>query len=158
MDLLVVATLIAALGSGLVAGVFYAFSTFVMAGLGRVAPDEGARAMQAINETVLTPWFLGVFVGLAPLCIGLGVVAVLNWGEPGTGWLLAGGLTYLLGTFAETPAVHIPMNDRLAELDADHEEGQAYWAHYLVRWTRWNHVRTAAALVAAGLFTGALMA
>jgi uncharacterized membrane protein len=114
--------------------------------------------MQAINETVLTPWFLGVFVGLAPLCIGLGVMAVMGWGEPGAGWLLGGSLFYLIGTFAETPLAHIPMNDRLAGLDAEGEEGQAYWAHYLVRWTRWNHVRTAAALVAAGLFTLALMA
>ncbi len=35
---------------GLVAGVFFAFSTFVMSGLARLPPADGIRAMQSINR------------------------------------------------------------------------------------------------------------
>jgi hypothetical protein len=42
-------TLIAAVGCGLVAGVFFAFSSFVMNALARLQPAQGVAAMQAIN-------------------------------------------------------------------------------------------------------------
>ena len=45
------------------AGVFFAFSTFVMQALARLQPAQGTEAMQAINRTVLNPWFPGVFLG-----------------------------------------------------------------------------------------------
>jgi len=44
---------LAAIGSGVVGGVFFAFSNFVMAALAHLAPAEGIHAMQAINVTVL---------------------------------------------------------------------------------------------------------
>ncbi len=47
--------LFCALGSALVAGVFFAFSTFVMKALGRLQPEQGIAAMQSINVTVLNP-------------------------------------------------------------------------------------------------------
>ncbi|MCD6054620.1 MAG: putative integral rane protein [Rubrobacteraceae bacterium] len=42
--ILYTATLASALGCGLVAGVFFAFSTFVMAALRRLKPEEGIAA------------------------------------------------------------------------------------------------------------------
>ena len=42
-------TLFAALGCGLIAGVFFAFSTFVMKALARLPSGEGMAAMQSIN-------------------------------------------------------------------------------------------------------------
>lgn len=50
--------LLAALGCGLIAGVFIAFSTFVMKALARLPPDEGIAAMQSINVSVLNSWFI----------------------------------------------------------------------------------------------------
>lgn len=38
-------TVIAALASALMGGVFFAFSSFVMPALGRIPPAEGIRAM-----------------------------------------------------------------------------------------------------------------
>jgi uncharacterized membrane protein len=49
------------LGAALVAGIFFAFSTFVMTALGRLPPEQGIAAMQSINVTVLNPWFFAVF-------------------------------------------------------------------------------------------------
>jgi uncharacterized membrane protein len=58
-------TLVAALGCGLIAGVFFAFSTFVMSALARLQPAQGIAAFQAINITVYNPWFMGTFLGTA---------------------------------------------------------------------------------------------
>lgn len=151
-------TFAAAIASGVVGGVFFAFSTFVMSGLRRVSPEAGHRAMQEINVTVLTPWFLGLFVGLAPLSVGLGIAAGLDLEASGAVWLLAGSLVYLIGCFVETAAVHIPMNNELAEIAPEAEGANALWQRYLTRWTAWNHVRTAACIASAVLFTMALLA
>ena len=64
-DLLFILTLLAALGSGLVAGIFFAFSAFIMSALGRVAAQCGIAAMQSINVTVLKS---AVFHGLLRDC------------------------------------------------------------------------------------------
>ncbi|WP_010496926.1 hypothetical protein [Paenibacillus elgii] len=50
-------TYASALGSGLIAGLFFAFSTFVMSALARLPAEQGIAAMQSINVTVLNPLF-----------------------------------------------------------------------------------------------------
>ena len=83
------AVLAAALGSGLVAGVLFAFSTFVMAGLVRLPPEQGLAAMQSINRSALRPPFMAALFGTALGCLGLAGWAVVNWGDPNVGWALA---------------------------------------------------------------------
>ncbi len=51
-DLVDILTFAAVLGSGLVAGIFFAFSTFVMRALGQLPQDQGIAAMKSINITV----------------------------------------------------------------------------------------------------------
>jgi uncharacterized membrane protein len=48
-------TLITAVGCGLNAGVFFAFSAFVMPALKRLPPAHGIAAMQSINRLAVTP-------------------------------------------------------------------------------------------------------
>src|SRR5688572_10474657 len=91
-------TLAAALGTGLVAGMFYAFSSFVMPALGRLPAPHGVAAMQSINVTVLTPSFLAIFLGSAVVAAALGVHAVIYWDRPGAALRLAGAGLYLVGT------------------------------------------------------------
>ena len=69
-------TLAAALGSALVAGVLFAFSTSVMDALDRVPPGQAVNAMNQINETIVRPGFMLAFVGTAILCRVLGVHAI----------------------------------------------------------------------------------
>jgi hypothetical protein len=45
-------TLVSVLGCGLIGGVFFAFSTFVMKALASLPPAQGIAAMQSINVTV----------------------------------------------------------------------------------------------------------
>jgi len=47
-DVLSVLTLVAALGCGLVAGIFFVFPTFIMKALARIPAAQGIAAMQSI--------------------------------------------------------------------------------------------------------------
>ena len=145
-------TFACALGCGLNAGVFYAFSTFVMQGLGRLPAPQGAAAMQSMNVTAPMPPFMAVFMGTALLCIVAAVVTAAM-GPREAGWLVAGSLLYLVGCFGVTIAFNVPRNNALAAADADAPETAELWQRYVREWTAWNHVRTAAALAGAGAFT-----
>ncbi len=146
----------AVLGCGLVAGIFFAFSSFVMRALGRLPAKEGIAAMQAINITVLNPWFFAAFFGTAVACLVLAVLALTGWNGAHAAYLIAGSALYLLGTILVTIVFNVPLNDRLAKVDPESTDGTALWTHYLERWNRWNHVRTAASLAAAAAFMVAL--
>lgn len=156
-SILVAVTLLAALGAGLVAGVFFAFSSFVMGALARLPAAQGIAAMQSINVVVVNPLFLGTFFGTAALCLLLGVMAVVDWASAGAAWKLAGALLYLVGTIGVTAACNVPRNNQLAPLDPASHASAEIWTRYVAEWTMWNHVRTLAALAAAACFTLALL-
>ncbi len=148
--------LFSALGCGLIAGVFFAFSTFVMSALAQQPSASGIATMQSINITVINPWFMTVFLGTGAACIFLAISSVLKWDQPSASYLLMGSLLYLVGTVLVTIAFNVPLNDALAIVKSDSPEGANLWAKYLTNWTFWNHIRTIAALAAAALFTLAI--
>jgi uncharacterized membrane protein len=154
--ILYTATLITALRCGLVAGVFFAFSSFVMAALRRLKSEEGIAAIQSINILAVTPVFITALFGTAAACLGLIAWAVTSWGEAPSALVLAGGGLYVVGTIGVTIAFNVPLNNRLAGLHPQGTDAADYWAKYVTTWTAWNHVRTSAALVAAALLTVAL--
>jgi uncharacterized membrane protein len=147
-EILSASTLVAALGCGLMAGVFFAFSTFVMKALASLPPAHGIAAMQSINVAVINPWFLGVFLGTAMLCTALGVTSLLTWHRPGAVYLLVGSAFYLCGTVMVTGAFNVPQNTTLASADPASAEAAKLWTGYVVSWSSWNHVRTVGALAA----------
>ncbi len=145
--------LFAAIGSALSAGIFFAFSTFVMQALAQQPSPQGIATMQSINITVINPWFMVAFFGPAVACLFLMIAALRQWEQPGAIYWLAGSLLYLIGTIGVTVTGNIPLNDALAIVQPDSAEGAILWTRYLTDWTFWNHVRTAAAFLAAALFT-----
>jgi len=147
----------ALLGSALVGGIFFAFSSFLMKSLARLPTAEGIGAMQSINVVVLNASFLGVFMGTVALSLGAGGLAFVGWGRPFAPFFLGGALFYLVGTFLVTGLGNVPLNDQLAAVTAAEPAARDVWEHYLSRWTMWNHVRTAAAMVAALLYSLGLM-
>ncbi len=150
--------LFAALGCGLAAGVFFAFSTFVMPALARLQPPQGIAAMQSINITAINPLFMVALFGTASACLLLTIAVLCKWQQSGAVYLLVGSLLYLVGTIGVTIAFNVPLNDALAIAKPDSAEGASLWARYLVDWTFWNHIRTVTALAAAALFAIALSA
>jgi uncharacterized membrane protein len=147
----VILVFLCALGSGLMAGVFLAFSSFVMRALARLEPGEGMRAMQSINVAVLNPLFLSIFMGTGAISLLAIVLAVWRWQGSSTFTLLGGGI-YLLGSVLVTMRGNVPLNNALATLDADAPDSVRRWSDYVRDWTRWNHVRTMACAAALVLF------
>ena len=144
-------TLVTALGCGTIAGVFFAFSSFVMKALARLPPEEGIATMQSINVLAINSWFLAAFLGTAGFCIATMIAAIVQWSEPFAIFLLLAGVFYLAGCFAVTMVFNVPMNEALARLPPAAPDRAARWANYITGWTTWNHVRTAASLSAAAL-------
>ena len=148
--------LLACIGSGLFGGVFFAFSAFVMKALTELPAEHGIAAMQRINVVVLNPLFLGVSVGtalLAGICI---VAAFVSWANARSVLLLTAGAIYLAGSFGVTVVFNVPRNERLARLGAQTDEAHGYWPVYVREWLFWNHVRTAASVVASASSAAAL--
>lgn len=125
-------TLITVTATGLMAGVFLAFSAAVMPGLADLSPADARAAMRRINDRIQNPVFLLLFVGTLVLC----AVEVFQGRA-------VGGLLYVVGCFLVTVVVNVPMNNRLEQAD------DAYWPAYLRRWTLWNHLRTVACTASA---------
>lgn len=133
-----VAIVLLVIGSGLVAGVFFAFSSVVMPALARLRAAEGSAAMRAMNATVLEGFFPALLLGIAVLAIVLSILAF-------DGWILAGTIAYAAGTVLVTAACNVPRNRALAAARID-------WCRFLVGWALWNHVRTVASVIALGCF------
>ncbi|UVK40009.1 DUF1772 domain-containing protein [Mesorhizobium sp. AR10] len=143
---------VAAIGSGIVGGVFFAFSNFIMSGLARLPAAGGIAAMNSINITVISPMFMTALFGTGLICLVLAVSAIIGWSQPGSLWLLAGALIYVIGNPIVTMAFNVPLNDALAAVDPASANGATVWTTYLKDWVMWNHVRTITAIVALGCF------
>jgi uncharacterized membrane protein len=154
--LLFVVTFASVLGCGLISGFFFAFSILVMRALGNLPPAHGIAAMQSINVVVINPWFLTAFLGTAAMCLFAIVASILRWHDQRALYWLIGGMLYLVGTILVTGLFNVPRNDALAALEPTGSDAASVWADYLSSWTAWNHVRTAAALLATILFAIAL--
>lgn len=145
-----------ALGCGLIAGAFFAFSSFVMKALARLPAAQGIAAMQWINIVVINPLFMTALFGTGVVCLILAASSLFRLDKPGAVYLLAGGLLYFAGTILVTILFNVPRNNALAVVDATSTEGASLWISYVSSWTAWNHVRTVAALAAAASLTVAL--
>lgn len=157
-QLIFVVTILAALGTALLAGNFFAFSAFLMRALGGLSAERGIVAMQAITAAIRSPVFLVVFFGTATLCAVLSGTAILHWGKPGSCYLLAGTVFFLMGTFPVTMMCNVPLNNQLARIAPDTKDGREVWKHFQSSWAAWNHVRTITALVACALLILAAVA
>ena len=133
---------------GLVAGVFALYSHTIMPGLARTDDRTFVGAFQAIDRSIINPWFMTSVFG-ALLLTGVAVFGQLGAASRTTVAWLIGAFVLYLGAIVITLAVNVPLNDavkaagdpdtltNLAQVRADFDEG---------RWVAWNHVRTVATL------------
>ncbi|GAB7193427.1 hypothetical protein NUM3379_41370 [Kineococcus sp. NUM-3379] len=133
-----------AVGAGLVGGVFFAFSGFVLRALVRAPGQVGAVAMREVNVAAVRPPLMLLLFGTALAEAALLVLAVLGRGVPLAG--VVGAVLYLVGAVVVTVVGNVPLNERLAR--AGGEELAGVWRGYAARWSAWNHVRTLACAAA----------
>jgi len=139
---------VAAIGAGLMAGVYFSFSGFIMRSLDQLGAPPAADAMNAINKVILRSWFMVLFFGSTLLYVVLAAVAVFDTDLAGRWLLFATGLIYVVGMFLCTAMFNVPLNNRLADGGSDNNAKAETWNHYFKHWTRWNHLRGVCSLAA----------
>ncbi|MDL4776538.1 MULTISPECIES: DUF1772 domain-containing protein [Thermomonosporaceae] len=125
------------------AGTFFAFSVGVMPGLNATRATSAIAAMQAINQRIQNPLFLGAFM-LAPVLAVIAGVLLLTAGQKSAALLFfAAAAVYFVGAFMPTVVVNVPMNNDLdaVKVPSDLAEAAGIWSDYSGRWTLWNGVR-----------------
>jgi uncharacterized membrane protein len=149
---------IAVLAYALIAGVFLAFSDFIMRSLALTGGDGGVEAMQVINREVFRWIFMALFLGMAAASLGIAGYGATNLAHPSGALILAASLVYLIGCFGVTVFFNVPMNEALAAMDSAEGATRDYWLQsYVPRWTFWNSVRTGAATLASALLLFGLL-
>lgn len=140
------------LAYAIVAGVFLAFSDFIMRSLAHTGGMGGVEAMQIINREVFRWVFMTLFLGMAALSALIVVYGALNFAGGPHLLIILGALVYLIGCFAVTVFFNVPMNEALAKMDLSTDATRDYWTGiYLPHWTMWNTVRTCACALAAAM-------
>lgn len=147
-----VASVVSAVGCGVVAGVLLAFSISVMPALRARPEHDGIGTMQQINLAIVAPVFLTVFFGSATASV-IASIAAFASDNTSTMFPLVGAVTYLVGCVAVTIRVNVPLNNALAAVDPATAEARRLWFDYRTRWTRWNHVRVVAAVTSCVMFS-----
>lgn len=157
MDVIIFVVLwIGAVGCGLMAGVYFAFSAFIMTSLAKIETPAGIAAMQSINDVILRSAFMPLFFGTSLVSAGVIVLGLMDQDRPGALWMVGAGAVYFVGMFLCTVFFNVPLNNKLKAVDPNSAHGAEMWALYLRRWTFWNHVRTVASTAATILFIMAL--
>ena len=144
--------------TGLMAGLFAAFSYAVMPGLGRTDDATFVQSMQRINVAILNGWFGLCFAGALVFSV---VAAVLHAGADRRSvlpWIIAGAVLYLV-VLVITFAINVPLNDRLNAAGDPSRIGDlhAVREQFEAAWVRANAVRTLACTLAFGCLTWALV-
>ncbi|PWJ20345.1 DUF1772 domain-containing protein [Jannaschia seohaensis] len=142
----------AILAYALVAGVFLAFSDFIMRALAQTGGSGGVEAMQVINREVFRWVFMTLFLGMAAVSVLLAGYAWIGLSGLGGTLIVLAAVIYLVGCFGVTVLFNVPMNEALAGMGLTSDATKDYWLQvYVPRWTFWNSVRTGAAALSAAL-------
>ncbi|MBM1220653.1 DUF1772 domain-containing protein [Ponticoccus sp. SC2-23] len=148
----------AILAYAIVAGVFLAFSDFIMRSLALTGGHGGVEAMQILNREVFRWVFMTLFLGMAAVSLILAGYGAFGLSGPAGTLILLAGLVYLIGCFGVTVVFNVPMNEALAGMEMSSDTTRAYWLQtYVPRWTFWNSVRTIACAASAALLLFGLL-
>jgi uncharacterized membrane protein len=150
---------LATLTTGLIAGVFYAYSVSVNLGLADQPDASYVATMNAITHKIENPLFFASFLGAVLFLI---LALALHFRRPRSGrfWLvvLACAL-YIGGGFLVTMFVNVPMSYQLAAVDPDASARVLAEARdaYEGPWNFWNDVRAVFSTLAFLVLVGACL-
>ncbi|WP_305784771.1 anthrone oxygenase family protein [Symbioplanes lichenis] len=140
MEALRLAALLAAtITTGLMAGLFYAYSISVMPALRHTGAATLVEVMQRINRAILNPWFVLAFAGALVTGLAAAVLTLLD-GNPAVWTPAVAALLLYAAQLAITATVNIPLNNAL-DAAGPHTPDETR-AAFETRWVRWNTART----------------
>jgi len=137
----------------LVAGFLFAYAVVVMPGIKQLDDRDFIRAFQVTDRVIQdnNPLFILVWLGSAVAIIGCVVTGALPLEGTELILLLFATVIYLTGVQISTISVHLPLNNRLQQLDLDSmsdTEVQKARRSFEPRWNRSNEIRTGIATLA----------
>ncbi len=143
-----------ALSSGVMAGVYFSFSGFIMRAFDSLDTHSAIDAMNAVNRIIVQSLFMPLFFGSTLLAAVMIAIALTHWGAPGSAAAASAGSTYVLGMFGLTAARNVPLNNALAQFQGNDAQASTAWRRYCRQWTRWNTLRAIACLATMSLSIG----
>ncbi|MGH3735631.1 MAG: DUF1772 domain-containing protein [Micromonosporaceae bacterium] len=150
--------LLATLTTGLMAGLFFAYTFSVMPGLARADDRTFTETMQRINVAIVNGWFLFCFLGALAFTL---LAAALQLAPERGGvllWVVAAAVLYA-AVLVITGRVNVPLNNQLATAGPVDQiaDVAAVRTAFEATWVRWNAIRTAANIAAFGCLIWALV-
>jgi uncharacterized membrane protein len=137
--------IITTLFSGLMAGLFYAWSISVTPGLAKINDVSYLQAFQSMNRAILNPLFFVFFLGLVLL---LPLLSYLTF-QTSTGnqfwYVLAATILYFVGIMGVTVGGNVPLNNALEALQIESmtpEQMDEFRKGFESKWNRLNSIRT----------------
>ena len=154
MSAFTISLVLATLLCSLVAGFLFAYAVVVMPGLRDLDDRQFIRAFQVTDRVIQdnNPLFILVWVGSAIAVIACVVTGALLLEGTELVLLLFATVIYLTGVQISTIAVHLPLNNKLQQLNVDDmsdDELQAARVAFEPRWNNSNRIRTAIACMTA---------
>ena len=139
--------------TGLMAGIYFAFSVFIMKSLSELPAIQAAETMNKINEVIVNTLFLPVFFGSTLWYAGLIVWSLADWQPESSLLVVVAALVYIFGMFIVTAFGNVPLNNKLQRIEANKAALTAFWNDYLHSWTHLNHIRTLSCITACSILT-----
>ena len=137
--------IIATLSSGLMAGLFYAWSISVTPGLAKMNDENYLQAFQSMNRAIQNPAFFIFFFGLVVL---LPLLSYLHYQSPADAkfwYIISATVFYLIGIMAVTIFGNVPMNNTLEALQIESMEPDkmaSFRLGFESKWNKLNMIRT----------------
>lgn len=138
------------LTTALIAGLLYAYSCSVNAGLGQLSDANYILAMQSINRAIQNPLFLMSFMGTLIL---LPISTYLHYGQPQLNrfyFLLFATIIYAIGVIGVTAFGNVPLNNILDKFNVASNNADLIAferAKFENSWNQWHLIRTIAAVI-----------
>ena len=129
---------LAVISFGLIGGVYFAFSFFVMQSLNNINSLNAIRTMNSINTVILKSpfmllFFFSTFIAFILFLENFIFYKVLSY----EGFA---SLIFLTGMFLCTAIKNVPLNNKLEKLDPKEFKDVFLW--YKKPWNFWHNIRT----------------
>lgn len=141
--------------TGLMAGLYFAFSVVIMKSLAELSAPDGAKAMNKINDVILNTVFMPLFVGTTLWFAGLIVWSFADWQEGRSMLEVGAAVIYIVGMFLVTAFGNVPLNNKLKQSEENEQLLIPVWEEYLHTWTKLNHLRTVSCIASCAMLIAA---
>lgn len=142
--------------TGLMAGLYFAFSVFVMQALNKLSPTAAGQAMNNINDVIVNTLFLPLFFGSTLWFAGLIVWQIADWNEANSIFFVSSAVIYIVGMFGVTAFGNVPLNNQLQRSNENDNALAMAWKNYYQPWLRLNHIRTISCILSTALLLMAM--